>query len=198
MELILVRHARPEHIENADGPADPPLTEIGRRQALAVAGWLATEEIDALYASPMVRARETAAPLARVLDMEPEIRAGVREFDAEDRSYIPVEVLRQDREKFKAFVASEQVNAERLAFAAEVVETLTEIAAAHRSQRVVVVCHGGVINAWTTHVLGIPYRMFFDPTYTSINRYMIASSGEMSLVSLNERAHLRAAPGLQL
>ena len=197
MELILVRHARPEHIEGAAGPADPPLTDVGRQQALAMAGWLATEHIDAVYTSPMTRARQTAEPLARVLGLDPEVRRGVREFDAESASYIPVEVLRQDRAKFREFV-TEEIGGDRLAFADEVAATLSGICDAHRSERVVVVCHGGVINAWTTHVLGIGYRLFFDPDYTSINRYLIASSGEMSLVSLNERAHLRAAPGLLL
>ncbi len=197
MELLLVRHARPEHIENADGPADPPLTEVGRLQARAVAGWLATETIDALYSSPMVRARQTTEPLARITGLEPEIRDGVREFDAEDDSYIPVEVIRQDKERFRAFLA-EQISAEQGEFAARVVEALSAIVADHRSQTVAVVCHGGVINAWTNHVLGIEHRMFFDPDYTSINRYRIASSGERSIVSLNERAHLRSAPGLLL
>ncbi|MEL7158313.1 MAG: histidine phosphatase family protein [Actinomycetota bacterium] len=197
MELLLVRHARPEHIENADGPADPPLTHIGHLQARAVAGWLATEDIDALYCSSMVRARQTAAPIGRLLDLEPAVRAGVREFDAQDRSYIPVEVLRRDPARFREFIAND-LAADRSAFNAEVVDTLTTITAEHRSQRVVVVCHGGVINAWATHVLGIEPKLFFDPDYTSINRFMVASTGEKSIVSLNERAHLRAAPGLLL
>ena len=54
------------------------------------------------------------------------------------------------------------------------------------------VCHGGVINAWAAEVLGIEPRLFFDPTYTSINRFVAARSGERSLVSLNEAAHLRS------
>ena len=33
-------------------------------------------------------------------------------------------------------------------------------------------------------------RMFFEPRYTSINRFLAARSGERNLVSLNEAAHL--------
>jgi hypothetical protein len=39
-------------------------------------------------------------------------------------------------------------------------------------------------------VLGAKQRLFFQPHYTSINRFAAASSGERSVVSLNETAHL--------
>lgn len=197
MELILVRHARPEQIENANGPANPPLTDIGHRQARAMAAWLAPESLDALYVSPMARALETMAPLALLAAMEAEVAHGVREFDAEDRTYVPVEVIRQDKERWRSFL-DDQDSADRSPFVAEVAETLEDIIAKHRGQRVVVVCHGGVINAWATEVLGIAPRMFFNPDYTSINRFMAASTGERSIVSLNETAHLRGAPDLRL
>jgi probable phosphoglycerate mutase len=197
MELILVRHARPEHIEKASGPANPPLTEIGHRQARAVASWLAAEPVDALYVSPMTRARETADPLARLLELEPVVAPGVREYDAEDASYVPIEVLRQDKERWRAFLDAEH-SVDRSHFVAEVAETLEGVIGRHRGQRVVVVCHGGVINVWATEVLGIAPRLFFNPDYTSVNRFMAASSGERSIVSLNETAHLRGAPDLRL
>ena len=197
MELILVRHARPEHIENADGPADPPLTDVGHRQARAVAGWLASEHFDALYASPMARARQTAEPLSRLVGMEARVAHGVREYDAEDVSYVPIEVVRQDKERWKAFLESEE-NLDRSRFVAEVSSTLEGIIETHRSQRVVVFCHGGVINAWASETLGIAPRLFFNPDYTSVNRFMAASTGERSIVSLNETAHLRGAPDLRL
>jgi probable phosphoglycerate mutase len=72
-----------------------------------------------------------------------------------------------------------------------VVEALERIIAANPGGRVAVVCHGGVINAWAGHLLGVADPLFFDPTYTSVNRFLAASSGERSLVSLNESAHLR-------
>ena len=39
MELLLIRHARPLRAESVDGPADPGLSELGRRQAAALAAW---------------------------------------------------------------------------------------------------------------------------------------------------------------
>jgi probable phosphoglycerate mutase len=70
MDLLLIRHAEPVRIENADGPADPPLSERGLRQAALAAGWLAAEPLDAIWASPMRRARETAAAIAQAHGLE--------------------------------------------------------------------------------------------------------------------------------
>lgn len=197
MDLVLIRHARPERIEDAEGPADPPLTEIGHRQARAVAGWLAAEPWDVLYSSPMVRARQTSAPLAALLGMEPILEAGVREFDAEESSYIPMEEMKADKEAYQAMLAEfEEKNYD--AFGAEVVESLERIVAAEKGKKVAVVCHGGVINIWAAHVLGIESGMFFEPDYTSIHRFICSSRGHRSMVSLNETAHLRSHPDLLL
>jgi probable phosphoglycerate mutase len=57
---------------------------------------------------------------------------------------------------------------------------------------VAVFCHGGVINVWTAHVLGMAPRLFFEPGYASVHRYLCARSGERNVVALNERGHLRA------
>ncbi len=64
MDLLLIRHALPVRIDGGDGPADPELSDEGRRQAGALADWLADEQIDVMVASPLPRAQETAAPLA--------------------------------------------------------------------------------------------------------------------------------------
>ena len=64
---------------------------------------------------------------------------------------------------------------------AVVVEAVERIVAAHPGQRVAVVCHGGVINAYAGHVLGIDEPLFFLPAYTSISRVLAASTGERSI-----------------
>jgi probable phosphoglycerate mutase len=197
MELILVRHARPEHVVGAPGPADPALTDIGHRQARAMAEWMAAEAIDALYSSPMTRARQTADPLSRAAGLATALVDGVREYDAEDSSYVPLEVLRQDKALWRHYLAGEAA-LDRSHFVTGVVSTLDDLVAAHRGQRIVVVCHGGVINAWASHVLRLTPQLFFNPDYTSVNRFLVAGSGERSVLSLNETAHLRDYPDLRL
>jgi probable phosphoglycerate mutase len=81
--LILVRHAEPEAAvrDRIYGRLDPGLSERGRAHAQAVAPQLAPEPITAVYSSPLARARETAAPLATRLGLEPAIEADLREID---------------------------------------------------------------------------------------------------------------------
>ncbi len=190
MDLLLIRHARPHRIDGASGPADPDLTDLGHRQAEAMADWLAVERIDAIYVSPMRRARQTAAPLEQALGLEGYIRHGLQEYDAEDDHYIPMEDLKADKARWREFIASQQ-RQDMSEFTDLVVSTIEELIAGHRGQRVAVVCHGGVINVWAAQVLGIASAMFFEPHYTSINRFVAASSGERSVASLNEVGHLR-------
>ena len=67
MQLVLVRHALPERVDAAaSGVADPPLTALGERQAHRVVDAVGSG-VEALYCSPMTRARATAAPLAAAL-----------------------------------------------------------------------------------------------------------------------------------
>src|SRR4029450_4244388 len=61
------------------------------------------------------------------------------------------------------------------------------------SQRVALVCHGGVVNVIVAAVVGVGPAMLFLPGYTSVSRVLVASTGERSLASLNELAHLRVA-----
>ena len=85
--LILVRHAESE--ANLIGSLHcqvpgPPLTELGHQQAKALAGALAAEDVRAIYASTMTRARQTAAPLADALGLDVRIRDALREADLGD------------------------------------------------------------------------------------------------------------------
>lgn len=193
MELILIRHGLPERVETEDGtPADPPLSEVGHEQARRMADWLSDEPIDFLYASPMQRAVQTAAPLAEKKGLTPELREGVAEYDRNADHYIPVEELKKyDYDKWLRLMRGEIEDINFPLFCESVITTLNEIVSNHRGETVAVVCHGGVINVWTAHVIGLDPRMFFNPNYTSINRFMGASSGERSIITINEHTHLK-------
>ena len=79
MTLYLVRHGRAEAgIEQLD----PGLDEVGRSQAERAAAALRNVGAKRLICSPLRRARETAAPIASLLSLTPEIREEVAEvFD---------------------------------------------------------------------------------------------------------------------
>lgn len=188
MELILVRHGLPERREDT---ADPPLSPRGHEQSRQVAGWLADERVDAVFASTMARAIQTAEPFAAQAGHVVTQRDGIAEFDRHSGIYVPMEELKRDN--YPAWLAMAQGNhgIDIAAFSLTVVTALEEIVDSHPGKRVTVFCHGGVINVWTAHVLGMPPRLFFEPDYTSIHRFMCARSGQRNVLSLNERAHLR-------
>jgi probable phosphoglycerate mutase len=194
MELILIRHGLPLRVENSDGsPADPPLSERGLAQSLALANWLEGEEIHRIYASPLLRARQTADPLAERSGLEVEVEGRVAEYDQDSQAYIPLEELRAlDYEGWREFMKRGYPEGMDLAdFRRDVVAGLEEIVVKNAGARVAVFCHGGVINAWAAHVIGLEFKLFFNPNYTSINRFLISKEGIQSVASLNETAHLR-------
>jgi probable phosphoglycerate mutase len=67
MEIVLIRHGEPEWVRQGLAIVDPPLTELGHRQAQRLAQALSGEEFDEVLVSPLVRARQTAAPLLETL-----------------------------------------------------------------------------------------------------------------------------------
>ena len=63
MKLTLIRHGEPEWVRDGLAVDNPPLTTRGLRQAVNMSGALAGEHFDEVHVSPLVRARQTAAPL---------------------------------------------------------------------------------------------------------------------------------------
>ena len=195
MEIVLVRHGLPLRVELETGIADPELAAEGHEQAEKMAAYLGVEDVEAIYVSPLRRALETARPLCKALGLDALISEGVAEFDRNSREYVPVEELRATNDpRWEKLLRGEWdgVDEDPSIFKARVVATVEDMIARHPGGRVVVVCHGGVINQYLAHVLGIETHVgFFYPKYTSIHRVMAARSGQRSIVSINEASHLR-------
>jgi probable phosphoglycerate mutase len=197
MDLLWVRHGEPERVAAGTGvPANPPLTKNGQEQAQRLADWLADERVDAVVSSPQRRAQETAAPIAATHGLPVEVVEGLVEYDVQADHYIPMEELRATNDprlqdmvegRWDAF-GGESPDI----FKARVAKTIDELVAQHPGERVVAVCHGGVINVALAIVLGIDRLLWFDPHYTSLSRMVASRTGVRSIASLNERAHLEA------
>ena len=195
VELLLIRHALPVRRELEVGAADPELSADGHAQARHLAEYLAEEApLDALYASPLQRARQTAEPVAARFGLEIVTEEAVAEWDRHSNEYVPIEELKAaDDPRWQALLRGEWTSHDETPeqFAERTVMAIERMIAAHRGQRIAVVCHGGVINGYLAHVLGIGGHSFFYPNYTSIHRVAAAGSGERSIVTVNETAHLR-------
>jgi probable phosphoglycerate mutase len=205
VQLVLIRHALPERVDRrAGGPdaerADPGLTDLGRSQAERLVAAVGAD-VDALYCSPMARARETAAPLAAALGREPAVVDGLREFDADARHYVPVhEMSRHDPEAWRRMLAGElPAGVDTAAFAERVGEAVEGVVAGHPGRgTAVVVAHAGTINVWLARLLGLARPLTFPLDYTGITRVLASRDGRRVVRSVNETAHvadLLAVPG---
>lgn len=195
MELILIRHGLPVRRELESGAADPELSETGQAQAQHLAEYLSSERLDAVYASPLRRAVQTAEPLAASQGTPIVLVDEVAEWDRHSNEYVPIEELKAANDpRWQALLRGEWTAHEETPeeFRDRVVNALERLIGAHGGQRIAVVCHGGVINGYLAHILGLPNpQAFFYPNYTSIHRVAAARSGERSVVTVNETSHLR-------
>lgn len=203
-EVILVRHgssarSAPEApIELIDGRSDPPLSELGRRQAEALAERLAGRRIDALFVTTLQRTPETAAPLARRLRTQPTVIPELREvflgeWEGELNRGVTeqVELSRQvfEAERWDVIPGAEPMDG----FGERVRDGLTRVAdATGPDATAVAVVHGGVIAEACRQVTGSRAFSFLYAENASLTRIMRLASGRWALISFNDAAHLEA------
>ena len=120
-----------------------PLNERGREQARALAEQLAGEEIDAIYASDLSRARDTAAAVGARLGVPVVTDPDLREIDVG-----PIEGL--TAEESEAFVGWQGEPKE--AHAQRILDALHRIAERHPAERVLIVTHGGSMRRVHEHL----------------------------------------------
>ncbi|MBA2742165.1 MAG: histidine phosphatase family protein [Actinobacteria bacterium] len=149
--ILLVRHGETDW--NAErrvqGHTDRSLNEVGLEQIRALAQELADEPLDAIYASDLARAHETARAIAdpRGLPIEtlPELRE--RDFGTWE-GLTDAEVFERYPEAHTGSWGDAETREE---LAERVVSTLLQIAGAHPGGRVLVVTHGGPLRAMLAH-----------------------------------------------
>jgi probable phosphoglycerate mutase len=187
--VLLVRHALPQ----PDGTLDPGLGEEGRTQAEALARHLDGVDLSAIYSSHLIRAVQTAEPLAARRGVDIRIDEGLREWVSNATHYAGTENM-ADSARTKAFVEGRfedeflpPHNAEELR--AAMIATVGRIGLAHPGERVVAVSHGGASNTFLAHVMDSPRRFFFNPGYASISRVQVwpdSDGARFVLMSINE------------
>ncbi|HVB13321.1 MAG TPA: histidine phosphatase family protein [Candidatus Dormibacteraeota bacterium] len=165
-EVCLVRHGQAQ-----PGPAagpDPGLSSRGQDQALRLGQRLSPLKVDAVYCSPLLRARQTALALA--MDV------------FADRRLVEAKVRIQDGKLDQLEPAPEVV--------ARMAQAVDDAVKDHLGGRVVMVTHGLAILNYLESVLGLePGRFRFFPQCTSISVVRVGTSRRM-VGSLGDVAHL--------
>jgi len=198
LHLMLVRHGETEwNVQRRyQGQSDVPLSEIGKRQAESIAGRLASQEIDAIYASDLKRAWQTAQVIAAQngLDVisEPrlrELKFGILEgltFEEAEEKY---------PEMITAWLDDFNNTPERAEtidmFNARIVSLLDDLKRKHDEQVVLLVGHGGSLSEILHVVLGLSpeKRWYIQMENASLSEVLIADD-YVALNRLNDTCHL--------
>ena len=200
MILYLVRHG--ESTFNVEGRLqgqsdEPRLSPLGQRHAAALAAALGQLPIDAIYASPLARAMETARPLADALklpiqtdDRLKEINIGVFQglLAAEIGDVYPEATARWRSGDPDFRIPGGESRRELIARAQAAIEAIRGTSYA----QVAVVAHGGVLAAALKALLAAPAERNPFMLYNgSISR--IEWDSQVKLMTLNQTDHLRLA-----
>jgi len=171
MHLYLIRHGQ-SYVNLKDwtgGNRDTGLTELGHRQAAALGEWMPTEiiSVDALYASTMQRAQETASYIARAYGVVIGNDDRLREIGNNRADHLPWPS--DDLPEYSDYWGSERPFASvtpareggesLMHFRTRIGSFVEDMIEKHRDQVVVAVCHGGVIELTFDHIFNIgPWR----------------------------------------
>ncbi len=197
--LILIRHG--ESTWNRDrriqGQLDPPLSEQGHEQARLVAGRLGRREVEALYTSDLLRASQTAAPIAAMLGVEARPMKELREIFLGDWEGLhTAELAERFPEAWDAWTREPSWDVVprgegASAFEERVVSALDRLFEQHSHGDAIVVTHGGVIQIALHRVVGRPSHGLF-PFRISNGSVSIVErrNSRMVIATVNDTSHL--------
>ena len=198
LHLMLVRHGQTEwNVQRRyQGQSDVPLSAFGRRQAALLAERLASQKIDAVYASDLERSRETAMLIAEkhALNVTPEprlreLKFGVLEgltFDEAQIQY-PGMITAWMEDFNRPPQGGETIDL----FQARILSLLDDLKQRHDEQVLLLVGHGGSLSEIVRAVLGLSRekRWYIEMENGSLSEVLIDEE-YVSLKRLNDMCHL--------
>lgn len=201
--LYLVRHGEADSNRDSrfGGWSEAPLTDLGQRQAVAAANELRRRAPTVLVTSDLVRARQTAAPIAAMLDLEPRLEPGLRErslgvfdgltfADAEQR-FPDVWQRLMARDPAAVPEGGETADVVYARVSAAIQRILTD----HAGERIAVVTHGLALFHVFSYVCGLGSPSRDLPVFVLVDNASITQlerkQDRWRIISINDTAHLR-------
>jgi probable phosphoglycerate mutase len=201
--VLLIRHGQSEgNAERRFGGHTPtPLSPLGRRQAEATARALKLESITAIYSSDLLRAVETAAPLAAALNLEVRQSDAFRERSVGHMENLTFEeaaqkfpdeyaaLLRRDFEHVLSGGESYRQLLDRAAHA------LDRAIADNRGGTIAIFSHTGTICILALHLMGALDAPTLRPVWLAtancgIARFTLRTDNFLRISALNDTRHL--------
>jgi probable phosphoglycerate mutase len=222
VEFVLIRHGQPEWVREGLTVVDPPLSDVGHRQAQALGAAMNGEHFDEVFVSPLIRARQTAAPILKTLGRAEEIEMWLEEIRDPKWHGTPAEraaeAYRELRsrpsiqhweglaggESMREFVGRIRLGAEKFLEERGVHHVgggdLPVWEIAEPGRRIALVAHAGTNSIFICHLLGLsPVPWEWDRMvlrHASISRLEAIPLGDgytFSLTALSDVEHLSQA-----
>lgn len=183
------------------GHSPTPLSELGHRQAEATAKVLAQENVAAIYTSDLLRAVQTATPLAQLTGLEIKQTSAFRERSVGVMEGLTFEeAAAHYAEDYAALMARDferqLTGGESYRQLRERASTrLDELIAKHAGETFVVFAHTGTISIMTLHLMGSldaeHLRVVWVHTANcGVARFQLNADGFLRVVALNDTRHL--------
>ena len=207
IKLYFIRHGR----QNSGlCNVNVPLAEEGKRQAELVAKRLKAYDIDKLYCSHLIRAKETAEIVGKYLGLEPMIEEDFREISFGDMEGLDGAQLKsrfgdflEERKKAKEDIPNPGGESGEDVFnrAMPIVRKILEEAKLDDKKNIAIVSHGGLIRSVVAGVLEAPFakklcigKDLENCSITEIN--FDEETGNFIVERINDYAHIEAEPAL--
>ena len=201
--ILLIRHGQSRgNAERRFGGHSPtPLSDLGRAQAETTARALRDEGIDAIYSSDLLRAVETAAPLASATGLRVRTSAAFRErsvgrmegltFEAAAEQF-PDEYAALPRRDFDHVLPGGESYRQMLDRSAGELDRAVE---AHRGGTLAVFSHTGTICILALHLMGALDAPTLRPVWVAssncgVTRFHLQHGGLIRVPAVNDTRHL--------
>lgn len=187
--LCLVRHGETEWnlIRRYQGRVDIPLNETGQAQARTVASAIAAgEPWHVLVSSPLSRAMDTARAIASATGLDPILQ----DPDLVERAYGEAEGLTLE-EREARWEGPEWPGLEPYdLFQERAMTVLSRIASAHAGRRVLVVAHGGLMNAVLAGISGGEHGTGVTVIVNTARTILHRHPGGWEIETVSDASHL--------
>ncbi len=201
VRLVVARHG--EYVPYVPGQpyprvgsrGDAPLSDAGHRQAALLAARLVALGADALYATPLVRTQQTAAPFAELADLQTKVLEEFAEVSLGDLEGPGFRALSESGDPLIAELYASQdwgllpSGETTQEFRSRIESGLELIRELHMGQTVVLVTHGGVVAMLCHLATGCGPIELFPTEYTAISEFSIQRS-RLVLRTYNDFGHL--------
>ncbi len=206
MKLYIIRHGQTawNKEEVFRGTRDIPLNEVGLKEAVAVGAYLESVPFDALYTSPLSRARQTAQAVAEATGLAPLDEPNLIDLNFGDWQGIS---LQEVKEKYPELYATWTTRPERAAFPGgeslndvltRVKSLLSRLLKEYPEDTVALFTHRVVCKVFICHLLGLGLEHFWqiEQSTACLNRFRFSMARRQWICEvLNSQCHLESLAG---